>query len=128
LRANSKARSTSSGVAQAVVTPLPWLASSGLTVTTPSLRAMRWAAASVVTVSPAGTGQPAWSSRVLVSCLSLAMPTAMLLVAPVMVACRRFCLLPQPSWNRLASSVRRRLGMPRLWAASMTAPVEVPIA
>ena len=91
-------------------------------------RATRWASASEVTVAPAGTGQPACSNRVLVSCLSLAMPTAMELVAPVIVAYRRFWRLPQPSWNRFASSVMRRLGMPRRSAAETTAPVLVPMA
>ena len=129
LRACSKARATSSSLVQVVVTPLPWLASSGLIVAGPrSLRATRWASSSRVTVAPPGTGTPACSSRVLVSCLSLAMPTAIELVAPVMVACRRFWRLPQPSWNRFASSVMRRAGIPRRSAALTTAPVLVPIA
>ena len=93
-----------------VVTPLPWLASSGLMVT-----GAAQAARDALRVRQAGDGvavrhrhaglleQRSWSA----ACRWRCSPRS-ILVSPVIVACRRFCCEPQPSWNRFASSVMRR--------------------
>ena len=76
--ARSNATASAASPTTAVLTPLPWLPSSGFTTTGPPMRrAAACASSSVSTVRPFGTGRPASASSALVSSLSLAMLTAM---------------------------------------------------